>query len=382
MSRLSGSRLLLKDKERRFQNRPWFSSSGMILRVVLASSLALGLGFARAQEPTAAPLSESPRSPEPSTSSISREVKEIYEKSGKAVVKIRGTDQHGELSGTGFFIDPAGTLYTAFSVGGDTENLTVEFDGKVYPARVMMADLRSGIAILKADIATPALPIGKSDTMEVATPVMTIGYPLDLPSTPSFGMVAGFDRKFLGRYFCTTHVRVNLPTQRGEAGAPLLNFKGEVIGILVAQIESGSACYALPIDAAEKIRNDFIRFGEARHGWVGINVAAAEKPIEGSTAQMTEIMKDTPAFGSGVQPGDILLQVGKTKVHQPEDVIDASFFITAGDSVPITVLRGNDRLIFEMKADCHPLSPCAPKAATLNPNQSMPLQMDATRRTP
>ena len=356
--------------------------SGSSLRLVLASSLALGVAVVRAQEAPPAPVSEQPRTQEPSTSSISREVKEVYEKSGRAVVKIRGTDEHGDLSGTGFFIDPAGTLYTAFSVGGDTDNLTVEFDGKTYPARVMMADLRSGIAILKADIATPALPIGKSDTLEVATPVMAIGYPLDLPSTPSFGMVAGFDRKFLDRYFCTTHVRVNLPTQRGEAGAPLLNFKGEVIGILVAQIENGSACYALPIDAAEKIRNDFIRFGEARHGWIGINVAQAEKPIEGSTAQMTEIMKDTPAYGSGVQPGDILLQVGKTKVHQPEDVIDASFFITAGDTVPITVLRGTEKKTFEVQADCHPLSPCAPKAATLNPGHGIPLQMDATRRTP
>lgn len=352
----------------------------MTRRLVFGLALFVGCSFAHAQEPT--PASEPVRSPEPSTSSISREVKEIFDKSGKAVVKIRGTDQHGDLSGTGFFIDPAGTLYTAFSVGGDTENLTVDFEGKTYPARVMMADLRSGIAILKADIATPALPIGKSEAMEVATPVMTIGYPLDLPSTPSFGMVAGFDRRFLDRYFCTTHVRVNLPTQRGEAGAPLLNFKGEVIGILVAQIENGSACYALPIDAAEKIRNDFIRFGEARHGWIGINVAAAEKPIEGSTAQMTEIMKDTPAYGSGVEPGDILLQVGKTKVHQPEDVIDASFFITAGDTVPIIVMRGAEKKTFEVQADCHPLSPCAPKAATLNPGQGIPLQIDATRRTP
>jgi serine protease Do len=376
MRRLSGSSLL---KDRRFLNSR-FLSPAMTLRLVFAGSLALGIAFVRAQD--APPAPEQARTQEPSTSSISREVKEIYEKSGKAVVKIRGTDQHGDLSGTGFFIDPAGTLYTAFSVGGDTENLTIEFDGKTYPARLMMADLRSGIAILKADIATPALPIGKSETMEMATPVMTIGYPLDLPSTPSFGMVAGFDRKFLDRYFSTTHVRVNLPTQRGEAGAPLLNFKGEVIGILVAQIENGSACYALPIDAAEKIRNDFIRFGEARHGWIGINVAQAEKPVDGSTAEMTEIIKDTPAYGSGIQSGDILLQVGKTKVHQPEDVIDASFFITAGDTVPITVVRGNDKLIFDVKADCHPLSPCAPRAATLTPNQGIPLQIDATHRTP
>jgi serine protease Do len=380
MSRLSGFSLL---KERRSlpRVRDRISSSVVTLRAFFLGSIALSLAVARAQEAPPSPSAEPPKPSESSTSSISREVKDIFEKSGKAVVKIRGTDQHGDLSGTGFFIDPAGMLYTAFSVGGDTENLTVEFEGKTYPARVMMADLRSGIAILKADIATPALPIGKSETMEVATPVMTIGYPLDLPSTPSFGMVAGFDRKFLGRYFCTTHVRVNLPTQRGEAGAPLLNFRGEVIGILVAQIENGSACYALPIDAAEKIRDDFIRFGEARHGWVGINVAAAEKPVEGSTAQMTEIMKDTPAFGCGVQPGDVLIQVGKTKVHQPEDVIDASFFITAGDTVPITVMRGSEKLTFDVQADFHPQSHHAPLLAAPG-EKGLPLQIESNRRTP
>src|SRR2546421_674348 len=354
-------------------------SPAMTVRFALATALILCAAFVRADETTPGPAPA--QSAESSTTSISREVKEIFEKAGKAVVKIRGADEHGELSGTGFFIDPAGMLYTAFSVGGDTDNLTVEFDGKTYPARVMIADLRSGIAILKADIATPALPIGKSETMEVATPVMAIGYPLDLPSTPSFGMVAGFDRKFLDRYFCTTHVRVNLPTQRGEAGSPLLNFKGEVVGILVAQIESGSACYALPIDAAEKIRNDFIRFGEARHGWGGINVAAAEKPIGGSTAPMAESMKDTPAFGSGVQSGDILVQVGKTKVHQPEDVIDASFFITAGDTVPITIIRGTEKMTFEVQADFHPQSHHAPLLAAPGQN-GFPLQIESTRRTP
>jgi serine protease Do len=285
--------------------------------------------------------------------------------------------------GTGFFVDPAGMLYTAFSVGGgDAENLTVEFKGKKYPARVVLGDLRSGIAILQAEVATPALPIGKSDLLEVATPVIAIGYPLDLPATPSFGMVAGFDRKFLGRYFTTTHLRVNLSTQRGEAGAPLLNFKGEVVGILVSSIENGSACYALPINAAEKIRNDFVRFGEARHGWIGINVAEAERSKQGSRAEMTEIMRDTPAFGSGVKPGDILLQVGKTKVHGPEDVIDASFFLTAGDKIPITIARGDETLTFEIEADFHPASRHPPIIAAPSMNQSIPLRLDSIGRTP
>jgi serine protease Do len=312
-----------------------------------------------------------------STSEISREVKEVFARSAKAVVKIRAVDQHGKLSGTGFFIDPAGTLYTAFSVGADADNFTVEFGGKQLPARQVLADRRSGLAMLKVDdITSPSLPIGHSNDLEVAAPVLTVGFPLDLPQTPSFGMIAGFDRKLLGRYFPTTHLRVNLPAQRGEAGAPLLNFKGEVVGILVSS--DGSVCYALPIDAAEKIHSDFVRFGEARHGWVGINVAEATHQVEGSSAEFTDIMPGTPAAECGAKPGDILLQVGKTPVHEPEDVIDASFYITAGDKVPITVMRGGEKMTLEVEADFHPAAQRPPIIASPLSPQAMPLGLDRT----
>src|SRR6202022_4480668 len=146
-------------------------------------------------------------------------------------------------------------------------------------------------------------PIGKSDQLEVATPVITIGFPLDLPKTPSFGMIAGFDHKYLGQFFSTTHLRVNLPTQRGEGGAPLLNLKGEVVGIVVASLENSSSCYAVPIEAAEKIRRDYVRFGEVRHGWIGANVSEAETPVEGSRAKTTGLQEGTPAGDSGMKEG-------------------------------------------------------------------------------
>lgn len=319
---------------------------------------------------------------EESATAVSRHVKEVFERAAKAVVKIHGVDEHCEISGTGFFIDPTGTLYTAYTVGGEAGNFTIDFNGKRYPAHQVLADIRSGMAILKTDVATPALPIGKSEELEVATPVVAIGYPLDLPETPNFGMIAGFDRKYLGRYFSTTHLRVNLPTQRGEAGAPLLNMKGEVVGILVSSLENNSACYAVPIEAAEKIRSDFVRFGEARHGWVGINVSEAAKQVEGSRAEMTQIMEGTPAAGSGIKSGDILLQVGRKKVHEPEDVLDASFFITAGDTVPITVMRGNEKLTFNVQAELHPASQRPPLIASPT-NQAIPLKLDSeVQRTP
>jgi serine protease Do len=329
----------------------------------LCALVSLSLPALRAQDDTAG--------------AISREVKSLFERCGQAIVKIHAVDEHSELSGTGFFVDPTGTIYTSYSVGGEASNFTVQFNGKKYHATQLMADLRSGIALLKVDAATPFLPIGKSAELGLATPVVAIGYPLDLPESPSFGMIAGFDRKYLGRYFATTHLRINLPTQRGEAGAPLLNFKGEVVGILVSSVDSGSACYALPIDAAEKIRGDYVRFGDARHGWVGIDVHATEDAVEGSTAEMTEIHEGTPAAGSGLKTGDILLQVGRVAVHEPEDVIDASFFISAGDSVPITVMRGKEKLTFNVQA-----ASAKPEAMALGPSKksAVPLKLEATPR--
>jgi serine protease Do len=289
--------------------------------------------------------------------SASQQVREVFARAAKAVVKIHGVDEHSEICGTGFFVDPTGTIYTAYTVGGEAGNFTIELGDKKIPARQLVADIRSGTAILKVDETTPALPIGKSEELELATPVMSIGYPLDLPKTPNFGMIAGFDRKCLGRYFSTIHLRVNAPTQRGEAGAPLLNMKGEVVGIVVSGLGNNSACYAVPIEAAEKIRSDFVRFGEARHGWIGVNdVSPASQQVDGSRAMVTQVADDAPAARAGLKTGDVLLQVGKKKIADPEDVFDASFYITAGDTIPITVMRGDKKMTLQVQAVMHPAS--------------------------
>lgn len=344
MSRVSGFR----PSGRQDYDRP----PRFLYHAALTACLAGSLGVSTASAQTAPAASpQASQQPITTATSISQEVKGVFERGGASVVKIRGFDEHSEIRGTGFFIDPTGTLYTSYTVGGEADNFTVEFNGKEYPAKQIVADVRSGVAILKVeDVATPALPIGKASDLEVATPVVSIGFPLDLPKTPSFGMIGGFDRKYMGRYFPTTLLRVNLPVQRGEAGAPLLNLKGEVVGMLVSSLENNS-CYALPIDAAEKIRGDFVRFGEVRHGWIGANVTEAKTSLEGSRVETTDILPGTPAADSGIKKGDVVLQIGRTKVHEPEDVLDASFYITAGDTIPIVVKRGDETLTFNVQAD-------------------------------
>src|SRR5437588_8505855 len=337
-----------------------------------------------AQEKSAAPTTDQTKelleravAQAESTAAISHQLKDIFQCAAKAVVKIHGVDEHSEICGTGFVVDPTGTLYAAYTVGGEAGHFTVEFDGKKYPARQLLADIRSGTAMLKVDETTPALAIGKSDELQVATPVVSIGYPLDLPKTPNFGMIAGFDRKCLGRYFSTIHLRVNVPTQRGEAGAPLLNMRGEVVGIIVSSLENNSSCYAVPIEAAEKIRSDFVRFGEARHGWVGVNqLSEAAEPAGGSRARVTQITVGTPASKCGMKEGDVLLQLGQKRICEPEDVFDASFYITAGEMVPITVMRDDKKLTFHGQADLHPVSKNVPM---LPDGTEIPTAADANR---
>ena len=114
--------------------------------------------------------------------------------------------------------------------------------------------------------------------------------------------------------------------------------------------------------------------------------------MEGSRAVTKDIMKDTPAAESGMKSGDVVLQIGRTKVHEPEDILDASFFLTAGDVVPITVMRGNEKLTFSVQAGVHPASRNVPRlpdgtelpaSAALRFNRVIPLNLQsAPERSP
>lgn len=277
----------------------------------------------------------------------------VYDERSKAVVRVEAYDSHGKLSGTGFFADPAGTIYTlAYIVANADEIFVVQGENK-RPARLLVADPRSGVALIKVDENSAFIPLGDPHQLGVATPVMTIGYSSNYESGYNFGLVGGLDRSFLGKYFTTTHIRANLPVQAGFGGAPLLNLQGQAVGIIISSV-GGGTCYAVPIDAAEKIRMDYARFGEPRHGWVGVNVEAGSETIDGSNVRVAELGPDTPAAQCGLKPGDTLLQVGSVKISQPEDVIDASYFLTAGDKVAVVVVRDGQKITLEVRSANHP----------------------------
>jgi serine protease Do len=120
----------------------------------------------------------------------------------------------------------------------------------------------------------------------------------------------------------------------------MLNMRGEVVGILISSVDSGSASFALPIEAAEKVRRDFLRFGAIRPGWMGLHVSLAPESVSGSHTQIRDVEPGGPADRAGLQKGDVIVQIGEKKIGGIEDLRDASFFITAEETVTLTVVRG------------------------------------------
>ncbi len=288
---------------------------------------------------------------------IATAVGEVFRDGRDAVVRVVSEDELGMVAGTGFFADAEGTVYTLASLVGDGLNVTVIHGGKKYSARLLTKDFRSGVALLRVEgvESAPFLIKGDSRALKIASPLVAIGFPFDHDVTPSFGIVGGFDRKSRGKFFTTTHIRANIPVQRGQGGSPVLNMDGKVVGILVSGLEKGAGCYVLPIRAAEKVRTDYARFGDVRHGWAGVTLVEIPKADHGSRMAIDVVDPTGPAAAAGFHPGDVVLRVGDTEVHEPEDALDASFFLTAGDAVSVRVARGDEVMDISFTPADHPL---------------------------
>lgn len=324
-----------------------FNFSRRAALATTTSLLALALPCAHAAEPSLA-------------ENIASHIRKVFEDNQKSVVRVQASDSLGIRLGSGFFIDPTGMVYTHTGVVLNAEEVTVNFNGNLLPARVLVADERSGIAILKTDCTSPFLRIGSSDNATVAMPIIAIGFHEDREASPSFGVVAGHDRHHMGQYFSTTHMRAKMAVNRGEGGAPVLNLNGEVVGILVARINDSGSCHILPIRAAEKIRQDMASYGELRHGLVGVEVEDAPEAVNGSTARITALNPITSEAGQDLKAGDIVNKIGSTPVSSSEDVIDASYFLTAGEPAEVKFTRDGQQMSVVVTPKQHPLSPVKP----------------------
>ena len=287
---------------------------------------------------------------------MDHEVSTVFEKSKDAIVKVHALRQLrvGNLSfvplhriGTGFFVDQYGHLLTAATVVDGTENCWIDWRGQRTNARIVGRDLQTNLAVIQIDpctnIATPFLPQGNSDELHPGSMVIAIGFPYDLSSAPVVGFVGGLDIQRGERVFATSHIRAGCRLSPGQGGGPLLNVRGEVIGIAVAA-HMDDQCYALPINAARKIYLDILRYGEPQRPWVGLGITerrkvSPETGAEDARVFVQQIYSNAPAATAGFCEGDALVRIGTNDVRCSADILNTMFFCHSGDQMEFTVRR-------------------------------------------
>ncbi len=303
------------------------------------------------------------------------EVSTIYDKSKDAVVKVHTIRrmQFGAVFrpplhrvGTGFFLDGEGHVLTAASVVEDANSCWIEWRGRQVPAKLIGREPQTNIAMLKVDPRqcggaaqiTPSLALADSDQLRVGSLVVAIGFPYDLPSAPTVGFIRGFDVQRGQHVFITTHIRANCKLSPGQAGAPLLDPNGNVVGIAVAG-HMNDQCLVLPINAARKICDDFLQFGEARIGWVGLSVSQRPTPSYDALSNqwqvfVQQVFSNSPAAEVGFRNGDILVRIHTNAIRQVDDVLNTMFYYRCGDRACFTVLRDGQEQRFSLTVGKRP----------------------------
>ena len=280
--------------------------------------------------------------------------------------------RRGGGTGSGFIIDPQGYLLTNHHVidGADKikVRLQVEDKEKDYEAELIGSDKKTDIALLKIKrdendtTPFPYIRMGNSDSLEIGEWVIAIGNPFGLSHTVTAGIVSAKGRDIgAGPYdeFIQTDASIN----PGNSGGPLLNMKGEVIGINTAIISGNTGGnvgigFAIPINMAVKIVHDLKAHGKVTRGWLGVMIQnltpdLAEtfslKTTQG--ALVSEVVPNGPAFKGGLQRGDVIVEFA----HQPVENVSALPRLVAttppGKTVDVVILREGKKQMIHITID-------------------------------
>ncbi|MBM7615537.1 serine protease HtrA [Alkaliphilus hydrothermalis] len=265
--------------------------------------------------------------------------------------------------GTGVIVDSRGYILTNSHVvmDGNVEEIAVIlYDGDRLPAKVVWQDSNLDLAVIKVEAANlPVAELGDSDQLIVGEIAVAIGNPLGLnfERTLTQGVVSGLNRSIPVSQQQTIEdlIQTDASINPGNSGGPLLNAKGQVIGINTAKIQSGEGLgFAIPINTAKPIVEQIIEKGEFTRVLIGIrglNVQAYESAT-GLDIQaehgiyIGEIIADSPADKYGMMVGDVIIKIGENEVKTMGNLQKELYKYRPGDEVAVTVIRnGKEQVI-------------------------------------
>lgn len=261
--------------------------------------------------------------------------------------------------GSGFFVDPEGYIVTNNHVIEDADEIEVKLtNGKEYDAEIVGRDPNTDLALikLKSGSGFPALQLGDSDALKVGEWVVAIGSPFGLEHTVTAGIVSAKGR-VLGSGPYDDFIQTDASINPGNSGGPLINMKGEVIGINTAIVASGQGIgFAVPVNLAKGIVTQLKSHGEVTRGWLGVGIQdISDEMVEYYGLKnrrgvlVGEVFPGDPADRAGIKSQDIILQVDGRKVESSRELTGLIADIRVGKTIRIKVLRGGKEKTFRVK---------------------------------
>jgi serine protease Do len=302
----------------------------------------------------------------------------------------------GKGQGTGFIIHKSGYILTNSHVIESADDVRVRLaDERELTAKVVGKDERTDIALLKIDAGDlPVAPLGNSDDLQIGEWVVAIGNPFGLDHTVTAGIVSAKGRRDVrpggantGYYdFIQTDASIN----PGNSGGPLINTRGEVVGINTAMnAQAQGIGFAIPVNIAKVIAPLLRQYGRAPRSWLGlypqtmsVQLRKAFGVSDGRGALVADVVADSPADRAGLRTGDVILELDGKPIRRADDLQWLVGTRPAGTRVSLTVARGGKTQKVDASLQAAPdETPQAPSAPHANAKKS-PLGITVSEISP
>ncbi len=262
--------------------------------------------------------------------------------------------------GSGVIIDKQGLVLTNFHVVKGADEITVRLSSKKeYRGRVVGNDPKTDLAVVRfqPDSELTVARLGNSDTLKVGEWAIAIGNPFGLDQTVTVGVISATGRADVGIATYENFIQTDASINPGNSGGPLVNFKGEVVGINTAIVAAGQGIgFAIPINMVKRVVGQLIDKGKVVRGWLGVAVQPLTPELAQSLgakgtagAVVASIYPKSPAAAAGLQQGDLIVAFDRAPVddyhHLQRLVADSE----VGKNVTLGVLRKKQPLDVTVK---------------------------------
>jgi serine protease Do len=254
--------------------------------------------------------------------------------------------------GSGFIVSANGYVLTnAHVVEGFEEVTVITHSGASYKGKVVGRDERSDLALVKIENpGEPLTPVvlGTSSNLQVGQIVAAFGNPFGVGQSMTLGVISALNRsQVVEEKSYLNLIQTDAALNPGNSGGPLVNIKGEVIGINVAIASPGAfnvgVGFAIPIDIAKKLLPQLEK-GKVTRGYLGVKIQSVTPDMKavygaGEGALVVEVVPNSPADKAGIKEGDIITRVDNKPIHTDADLVETVAFTSPGTRVTLTIIR-------------------------------------------